>query len=143
MQWDAHDDIDANHEKMCGLTDRPVAALLTDLKRTRPARRHPGRSGAASSAGPRSARRGAGAATTTPPASPCGWPAAASRAGRVVGATDEIGLNAIEDRAHVNDIHATILHLMGLDHKQLTYLHNGRDERLTDVGGRVLKKLLA
>ena len=49
----------------------------------------------------------------------------------------------IEERAHVNDIHATILHLMGLDHKQLTFLHNGRDERLTDVGGRVIKKLLA
>ncbi len=44
---------------------------------------------------------------------------------------------AIEDRAHINDIHATILHLMGLDHKQLTFLHNGRDERLTDVGGHV------
>ncbi len=63
--------------------------------------------------------------------------------GTIVGATDEIGLNAVEDRAHVNDIHATILHLMGLDHKQLTVFHNGRDERLTDVGGRVLKPLLA
>ena len=55
----------------------------------------------------------------------------------------EIGLHAIEERAHVNDIHATILHLMGLDHRRLTILHNGRDERLTDVGGRVLKNLLA
>src|SRR5262249_61910859 len=63
--------------------------------------------------------------------------------GTVVGATDEAGLKAIEDRAHINDIHATILHLMGLDHKRLTFLHNGRDERLTDVGGRVLKGLLA
>jgi hypothetical protein len=57
--------------------------------------------------------------------------------------TDEAGLLAIEDLAHINDIHATVLHLMGLDHKQLTFLHNGRDERLTDVGGRVIKKLLA
>jgi hypothetical protein len=63
--------------------------------------------------------------------------------GAVVGSTDEIGLNAVDDRAHVNDIHATILHLMGLDHKQVTMLHNGRDERLTDVGGRVIKGLLA
>jgi hypothetical protein len=60
-----------------------------------------------------------------------------------VGATDEIGLNQIADRAHVNDIHATILHLMGLDHLRLTYLHSGRDERLTDVAGEVLKGVLA
>ena len=60
-----------------------------------------------------------------------------------MGATDEAGLKAIEEPAHVNDIHATILHLMGLDHKQLTFLHNARDERLTDVGGRVIKKLFA
>ena len=65
------------------------------------------------------------------------------KGGTVVGATDEAGLMAIEDRAHINDIHATILHLMGLDHKQLTFLHNGRDERLTDVAGRVLTGLLA
>ena len=51
-------------------------------------------------------------------------------------------LNAVEEKAHVNDLHATILHLMGLDHKRLTFLHNGRDERLTDVGGRVINKLL-
>jgi hypothetical protein len=63
--------------------------------------------------------------------------------GTTVGATDEAGLKATLDPAHINDIHATILHLMGLDHKQLTFLHNGRDERLTDVGGRVIKKLLA
>ena len=60
-----------------------------------------------------------------------------------MGATDEIGLNAISDRAHVNDIHATILHLMGLDHTRLTFLHSGRDERLTDVAGHVLTSLLA
>ena len=64
------------------------------------------------------------------------------KGGTIVGATDEIGLKAIDDRAHVNDIHATILHLMGLDHKQLTFLHSGRDERLTDVAGRVLTGLL-
>jgi hypothetical protein len=52
-------------------------------------------------------------------------------------------LNAISERAHVNDIHATILHLMGLDHTRLTYLHSGRDERLTDVAGRVLQGLIA
>ena len=65
------------------------------------------------------------------------------KGGTIVGATDEIGLKVVEDRAHVNDLHATVLHLMGLDHKQLTRLHDGRDERLTDVGGKVIRKLLA
>ena len=57
------------------------------------------------------------------------------RGGQAIGATDEFGLNAVEDRLSVNDFHATILHLLGLGHEELTYLHNGRDERLTDVGG--------
>ena len=65
------------------------------------------------------------------------------KAGSTVMPLMKAGLMAIEDRAHINDIHATILHLMGLDHKQLTFLHSGRDERLTDVGGRVVKNLLA
>jgi uncharacterized protein (DUF1501 family) len=57
------------------------------------------------------------------------------KGGRVVGATDEFGLRAVENRVHVNDLHATILKLLGLDHKELTYLFEGRDQRLTDVGG--------
>jgi len=52
-------------------------------------------------------------------------------------------LKTVEGRAHVNDIHATILHLMGLDHTKLTYLHSGRDERLTDVAGKVIQPILA
>ena len=142
VQWDAHDDIDANHEKMCGMTDKPVAALLTDLKRTGPARRNAGRLG-----------RRVRPDSRPPGRRPRPRPQRhrlhhvdgrrRRQGGTIVGATDETGLKAIEDRAHVNDIHATILHLMGLDHKQLTFLHNGRDERLTDVGGRVLKKLFA
>jgi hypothetical protein len=142
MQWDAHDDVDANHEKMCGLTDRPVAALLTDLKRRgllddtlviwgaefgrTPARQRGGRGRDHNASGFTMWMSGGGV-----------------KGGTVVGATDEIGLRAIEGRAHVNDIHATILHLMGLDHEQLTVLHNGRDERLTDVGGRVIRRLLS
>jgi hypothetical protein len=65
------------------------------------------------------------------------------RGGTILGETDEIGLNQIADRAHINDLHATILHLMGIDHLKLTHLHSGRDERLTDVAGRVLTKLIA
>ncbi|WP_148593790.1 DUF1501 domain-containing protein [Aquisphaera giovannonii] len=141
-QWDAHDDIDANHEKMCGLTDRPVGALLADLKRTglldetlvvwggefgrTPVRQKGGRGRDHNATGFTMWMAGGGV-----------------RGGTIVGATDEIGMNAVSDRAHVNDIHATILHLMGLDHTRLTFLHGGRDERLTDVAGRVLEGLLA
>ena len=65
------------------------------------------------------------------------------KGGQVVGTTDELGLRAVADRAHVHDLHATILHLLGLDHRELTFLHNGRDERLTDTAGQVIDKLLA
>jgi hypothetical protein len=64
------------------------------------------------------------------------------KGGQVIGATDEVGLRAIEDRAHVHDIHATILHLLGFNHLRLTYRHNGRNERLTDNGGEVIEKAL-
>lgn len=72
------------------------------------------------------------------------WLAGAGVKGGVThGATDEIGFKAVFDPVHVNDLHATILHLMGINHTQLTYLHQGRDERLTDVGGKVVKGILA
>jgi hypothetical protein len=63
--------------------------------------------------------------------------------GITVGSTDEFGLKAVEDRVHVHDLHATMLHLMGLDHKRLTFFRDGRDERLTINGGKVVEKLLA
>jgi uncharacterized protein (DUF1501 family) len=66
-----------------------------------------------------------------------------TKGGAVIGKTDEFGLNGIEDKVSVNDFHATILHLLGLDHEKLTYRHNSRDERLTDVAGEVVKKALA
>jgi hypothetical protein len=59
------------------------------------------------------------------------------------GATDAVGLRAAENKVHVHDLHATILHLLGLDHELLTYFHNGRNERLTDVAGRVVSDILA
>jgi hypothetical protein len=65
------------------------------------------------------------------------------RGGVTYGATDEIGLYAVENKSHVNDIHATILHLLGLDHEQLTWMHNGRAERLTIVAGKVIAGILA
>ena len=65
------------------------------------------------------------------------------RGGLIHGATDEFGWDAVEDRVHVHDLHATILHLLGLDHEKLTYRYAGRDFRLTDVYGRVVRGVLA
>jgi hypothetical protein len=59
------------------------------------------------------------------------------------GATDAVGLRAAENPVHIHDLHATILHILGYDHTKLTYPHNGRDERLTDVAGRVVREVLA
>ncbi len=139
--WDAHVDLEENHSKHCRETDRPIAGLLTDLK-----------------------ARGllestlvvwAGEFGRTPfnekgkgrDHNPWGftiWMAGGGvKGGAVVGRTDEIGLRAIENRAHVHDIHASILHLMGLDHESLTFLHNGRDERATINNGQVIQELLA
>ncbi|RUL87660.1 DUF1501 domain-containing protein [Tautonia sociabilis] len=142
MQWDAHADVNENHEKMCGRTDRPVAALLTDLKRRGLLEEtlvvwggEFGRT-PASEGGSRGRDHNATGFSM--------WMAGGGvKGGTILGSTDEIGLNAVEEPAHINDLHATILHLMGLDHTRLTYLHSGRDERLTDVGGRVLTGLLA
>jgi len=65
------------------------------------------------------------------------------KGGQVIGATDEFGFAAVEDKVHVHDLHATILHLLGFDHTKLTYHHAGRDFRLTDVHGHVVKDILA
>ena len=66
-----------------------------------------------------------------------------TKPGTTVGATDEFGFAPVEDRVHVHDLHATILHLLGLEHTKLTYRSQGRDFRLTDVEGAVVRKLLA
>ena len=65
------------------------------------------------------------------------------KGGQAYGATDELGFEAVEKKVHVHDLHATILHLMGLDHEALTYFHQGRHERLTDVYGTVVKDIIA
>lgn len=141
MQWDAHDDVNANHEKMFGFTDQPVAALLTDLKRRGMLDETlviwGGEFGRTPVAQKGSRGRDHNATGFT-----MWFAGGGTKGGTIYGATDEIGLNVVDGRAHINDIHATILHCMGLDHKKLTVLHSGRDERLTDVGGHVLEKIL-
>jgi hypothetical protein len=139
--WDAHTDVNKNHALHCGETDRPIAALLTDLKRrgllgstlviwTSEFGRTPtGQNGKGRDHSPR------GFST---------WLAGGGvKGGQVIGATDDFGYAAVADPVHVHDLHATALHLLGLNHEKLTFRHAGRDFRLTDVSGRVVKKALA
>ncbi len=140
-QWDAHDDLNPNHEKMCGHVDKPVAALLKDLKAR----------GLLSSTlvvwasefGRTPMSQGGKGRDHNPYGFTMWLAGGGVKGGQAVGTTDEFGLYAREDRISVHDFHATLLHLLGLDHEKLTFLHSGRDERLTDVAGRVVEKVLA
>jgi hypothetical protein len=139
--WDAHNDIEGNHSKLCHGTDQPIAALLADLKAR----------GLLDSTlviwGGEFGRTPFNEKGDGRDHNPWGftmWMAGGGvKPGSVIGATDEIGLRAVEQRAHVHDIHATILHLLGLNHENLTYLHNGRDERPTINSGEVITDALA
>ena len=62
--------------------------------------------------------------------------------GQAIGATDDFGVHAVDDKVEVHDLNATVLHLLGLDHEALTYLYQGRDQSLTDVHGRILKEIV-
>jgi uncharacterized protein DUF1501 len=141
-QWDAHYDVNANHEKMCGATDQPVGALLTDLKRRGLLDDTLVIWGGEFGRTPVSQKGSRGRDHNATGFSM--WFAGGGiKPGAIHGSTDAIGLRAVEGRAHVNDIHATILHLMGLDHTRLTFRHNARDERLTDVGGNVIREIIS
>lgn len=139
--WDAHQNLKKNHESNAAGVDQPIAALLKDLK-----------------------SRGlldetlvvwAGEFGRTPFAqgadgrdhNPFGftvWLAGGGvRAGAIHGATDEYGYKAVEDKCQVHDLHATMLHLLGVDHTKLTYRWGGRDMRLTDVHGELIQTILA
>lgn len=140
-KWDQHGELLAKHTQNAREVDKPIAGLLKDLK-----------------------TRGllkdtlviwAGEFGRTPVSqggdgrdhNPYGysiWMAGGGvKPGFIYGATDEIGYHAVEDRMHIHDFHATVLHLLGLDHQQLTYHHSGRDFRLTDVAGTVAHKIIA
>lgn len=142
--WDGHNDCITNHKTHAGETDRPIGALMTDLK-----------------------RRGlwdqtllvwGGEFGRTPTSEGVGKPGrdhnwlgfsmwlagAGVRGGQAVGATDELGFEGVEDRCHVSDLHATILQLMGFDHRRLTFFYNGLDQRLTGVVERqIMRQVLA
>ncbi|HLJ57380.1 MAG TPA: DUF1501 domain-containing protein [Chthonomonadaceae bacterium] len=135
-QWDAHDNVVQNHEKMCAATDQPIAGLLKDLKRRGLLDETLVVWGSEFGRTPVSQN---GKGRDHNPKGFTIWMAGGGiRGGVVHGATDEIGYRAMVDPVHARDIHATILHQLGIDHKALTYLHNGRNERLTDFAGEVI-----
>ncbi|MBY0527916.1 MAG: DUF1501 domain-containing protein [Gemmataceae bacterium] len=141
--WDNHDNIEKEHRRLAGEWDRPIAAFLQDLKQRgmldstlvqwcgefgrTPVAELPGLSGRDHNHYGFSAWLAGGGV----------------RGGMVYGATDEFGFQAVEDKVHVHDLHATMLHLLGFDHEKLTYRYAGRDFRFTDVHGQVVKELLA
>jgi len=139
--WDAHDDVEANHATMCARTDKAVAGLLTDLKRRGLFDSTLVVWGGEFGRMPMSEQ---GRGRDHNPHGFTMWFAGAGvKGGTVHGATDAVGLRAETDRVHVHDLHATILHLLGMDHTRLTYPNNGRDERLTDTSGKVVHAILA
>ena len=139
--WDGHADVEGNHAKLCAQSDLPVAGLLKDLKAR----------GLFESTlviwGGEFGRMPMSEGQNGRDHNPHGfsmWLAGGGvKGGQVIGSTDAVGLRATEEKAHVHDIHATILRLIGLDHERLTFRHNGRDERLTDVSGEVIEKVMA
>ncbi len=144
--WDGHEDMRQNHGHEAARIDRPVAALLTDLRRrgllddtlvlfTTEFGRTPFTQSAANVVGKGRDHNQYGFSV---------WLAGAGlRRGIAYGATDEVGWKAAERRTHWHDFHATVLHLLGIDHERLTYYHNGIRRRLTNVHGTVIRDVLA
>jgi len=148
--WDNHDDIEVNHRKLARECDQPIGALLTDLKQ---------RGMLADTLVIWGGEFGRTPTVELPtPGANAGkingrdhnhhgfsmWLAGGGvRGGYVHGATDEYGFKATENPVHVHDLHATLLQLLGFDHTRLTFHHAGRDFRLTDVYGNVVKELIA
>jgi hypothetical protein len=140
-QWDAHSDLVGNHTKFCRESDKPIAGFIKDLKRR----------GLLSDTlviwGGEFGRTPMSESGTGRDHNPYGYTmffaGGGVKPGIAFGKTDELGLYAIENKVHLHDIHATILHLLGLDHEQLTFPHNGREERLTETEGVVIHGMLA
>jgi hypothetical protein len=140
LQWDAHKDIEENHLFMAEQVDRPIAGLLRDLKQR----------GLLDSTlviwGGEFGRSPEAQGTVGRDHHNLGftmWMAGGGvKGGQAIGATDEIGLRAVESPYHFRDIHATILHLLGFNQDELTYPHLGRDERLTEIQGQVIQALV-
>ncbi|HUQ68387.1 MAG TPA: DUF1501 domain-containing protein [Planctomycetaceae bacterium] len=141
VPWDCHTDLDSNHRSNALHTDRPAAALLADLKSR----------GLLDDTlviwggefGRTSDSQGAKGRDHNPNGFTIWLAGGGVKRGFHYGATDDFGYKAVHNKVHVNDLHATLLHLLGLQHEKLTYRFNGRDFRLTDVAGNVISELFA
>lgn len=141
VPWDAHGDINANHRQCAQTVDQPSAALLADLKARGLLDQtlviYGGEFGRTSDSQDSKGRDHNPNSFTT-------WLAGGGiKGGTQYGKSDEFGYKAVENRVNAHDIHATVLHLLGLDHEKLTYRFNGRDFRLTDVAGELIRPILA
>jgi uncharacterized protein (DUF1501 family) len=145
--WDAHSDVVGNHKKNTKETDQASAALVKDLKARGLLSKtlviwggEFGRTPMVES----NAALGRSLGRDHHPQAYTLWMAGGGvKPGQTIGATDDLGFHVAEDPVHIHDVQATILHLLGFDHERLTYRHAGRDYRLTDVHGHVVKKVVS
>ena len=139
-KWDAHSGIEANHTGLCRASDRPVAGLLKDLKQRGLLDQTLVIWGGEFGRTPMSEK---GNGRDHNPTGFTMWMSGGGvRGGQTIGRTDELGLRAVEDRLHVHDLHASILHLLGIDHRELTWLYKGRPERPTVNEGEFFGRLV-
>ncbi|MCB1225442.1 MAG: DUF1501 domain-containing protein [Verrucomicrobiales bacterium] len=139
--WDQHSNLKSGHEDNCAKVDRPIAGLLTDLKQR----------GLLEDTlvvwggefGRTPIAQGSNGRDHNPQGFTMWLAGGGVRPGLAFGETDEFGYYAVRDKVHMHDLHATILHLLGIDHLRLTYRYAGRDFRLTDVYGEVVRGILA
>ena len=141
--WDAHESVEKNHGQHGAEVDQPISALLTDLEQRGMLDETLVVWGGEFGRMPFSEGKDAPGRNHNPYGFSMWMAGGGVKGGMTYGSTDEIGFEAVENKVHLHDIHATILHLMGIDHEQLTYFHQGREESLTDVGGRIISDLLA
>jgi membrane-anchored protein YejM (alkaline phosphatase superfamily) len=145
--WDHHggptENLGASLEKCCREVDQPCAALITDLKRRGLLDETLVVWGGEFGRTPMGEKRETVGRNHHIDAYTMWFAGGGIKAGQTVGATDELGFDAIEHKVHMHDVQATILHLLGLDHTKLTFKFQGREFRLTDVSGELIKPLLA
>ena len=146
--WDHHSEINKGLAKQCAVTDQPVAALLKDLKQRGLLDSTlvvwAGEFGRTPMSELRRPEDADNAGRDHHPNGFSIWLAGGGiKGGQVIGKTDELGLSVVEDKVNIHDLQATLLHCLGFDHTRLTYRHMGRDFRLTDVEGEVVKRMLA
>jgi hypothetical protein len=140
VQWDQHGNLKKGHEKNAREVDRPIAGLLKDLKARGLLRDTLVLWGGEFGRTP--TVEGSDGRDHNPEGFTMWLAGGGVKGGLRHGATDDYGYFAAEDKVHIHDLHATLLHLLGLDHEKLTHPHSGRDERLTDVSGMVVEEAL-